>query len=246
MNIHQFNGKLIACFSKSELMQFLKEEKLPALMREMEMHGVSMNDLVEDLRNNNLERCKELSDAVGRDIAKTDDHEIFVSWNIFLPFLNLFDRDSEVCFELNNRFVATKDMIANMDDLKKFRDQATDGDFIIKSKDGFRVIQLKRFRGKLSHQSLYEFIKGQLAKYGKSLGMTNLLVLLQSSDSAVDEREFKALHLCLKSEQLEIKGEILLAYNENNENSVLVRVYPDIVKMAIPIEWASGRPPDQL
>ncbi len=240
MNFHKLYGKPIAYFSKKELEQLYKDGQLPALKEEMKKQGISMDDLRSDLKNNDLRRYRELADAVGQKVAQGSDHEIFAGWNIFLSF---YEQGSEVCFELKNSFIVGRSQISTLDDLNKFRDDVF-GDFIIKSADGLRVFQLKRYRGLLDAQAVGRFIKDKLNEYGKSIGDTNLLLILQSHDNDLDKLDFSALHQFLKRSGLEIKGQILIAFNANNKTSVVVQVYPEHAVAKIPIQWASDQTPD--
>lgn len=241
MNYQKLHGKLIVCFSKTEIEQLYKDSQLPELKQQMEQQGVTVDDLEKDLQNQDTSRFKKLADEAGKKTAHDRDlHEIFAAWNISLPF---YEEGSKVCFELKNSFVHSKNIISSVDDLNRFREDVF-GDFIIKSSDGFGVIQLKRYRGSLDAQEICQFLKTKLAEYGKGIGDTNLLVILQSSDSDLDQVDFDELHQCLKKADLSIKSQVLIAFNANNKKSVIVQVYPEHAVANIPINWASGHAPD--
>ncbi len=240
MNFQKLLGKPIVCLSKKELEALFKTSQLSALKQEMVEQGVSSDDLEEALKAKDIQRYKKLADSVGRKVARDrDDHEIFAAFNIFHPF---FEEGSEICFELNSKFRKDISTISNLEDLNEFREDIF-GDFIIKSKDGYRVFQLKRYRGDLSEDEMISFINKVVASYGTGLGSTNLLIILQPTDDDLDKINFESMHKKLLEAKLATQGKILIAYNENNEVSVIKQVYPELATIGIPISWASGQKP---
>lgn len=141
--------------------------------------------------------------------------KVFASLFIFLDF---YEASSEICFELRNEFNPSRDKIITLEDLNKFRKGDSNSDFIIKSRDGLRKFQLKRYRNDLNTQEIFNFIKEKVAHYGNNLGDTkpNLLIVLQSLAHDVFKIDFHELHEKLKSLNLKFKGQILISYCENN------------------------------
>ncbi|MHA1371610.1 MAG: hypothetical protein ACTSRA_18070, partial [Promethearchaeota archaeon] len=181
--------------------------KKSELLGEMIKQNLSFDDL-----RNDYSKMEKLSNLVGeRGAQHRDEHEIFVALFIVLDF---YEAGSEVCFELEDSFNLNKDKILSLKDLNKFRTDPPD--FIIKSKDGLRQFELKRYRDGLNTEEVFNFIKKKVAHYGNDLGDMNLLLILQSSAYDISTINFHELHERLKSLNLKFQGQILIFYNEND------------------------------
>lgn len=163
-----------------------------------------------------------------------DDHEIFASIFIFLDF---YESGSEICFELKD-FNPSRDKITTLQELNDFRDDPSD--FIIKSSDGFRGFELKRYRDGLTTNEVFDFLEKKIKHYGNGLGAINLLVTLQSIDNDISNVDFQELNTNLKSMRLQFQGEVLISYNENNKEMVINQVFPNLTTTRIPIQWKSA------
>jgi hypothetical protein len=241
MNFHKLHNKLIVCFKREELERLYKEDQLLAMKKEMAKQGVTVEDLESDYAKREIKNFKKVADAVGLYVANDRDlHEVFASMHIFLPF---YEKNSEVCFELKSSFILGRTAISTLVDLNHLREDVL-GDFIIKSSDGFRIIQLKRYREGLDADSVFEYVKQQLAKYGRSLGDTNLLIILQPpKGSSLDGLDFEEVYQRLKALNLVITGQVLLAFNSNSTETVIEQVYPEHTTTSVKIAWASGKSP---
>jgi hypothetical protein len=234
MDFHKVNNRTFVCFSQQELGAIYKAGKINDLKKEMAARKVSLGDIAND-----RSKMKEIADAVGdRGAADRDEHEIFASRFIFTYF---YGKDSEVCFEMRDEFNPTRDKIASLEDLIGFRKVATDSDFMIRAKDGFRNFQMKRYRGELDTQSLFEFIVNKVAHYANNLGDTNLLVQIQGPDYARMDVNFHELHDKIKSEGFRFLGQILISYNDNNKSQVIIQVHPELTETKIPFLLPSER-----
>lgn len=232
MSFYKIKDKSIICFTKDELITSFEVTKKIELLQEMRSRGISFDDL-----RNNSQMNQLASIAAQRISDDRDDPEIFASLYVFLDFYN---DGGSVCFELQDSFNPHKDKILTLRDLNKFR-AGSYSDFIIKSKDGFRQFQLKRYRNDLNTQEVSNFIKEKVKHYGNDLGDTNLLIVLQSSNNNVSGINFHQLHDEIKSLNLKFHGQILISYNENNEEMVINQVYPDLTTTRIPIRYPSTK-----
>lgn len=232
MNYHKIKNDQIACFSKNELLHFFEVAKKTELLREMIKQKISFDDL-----RNDYPKMEKLANFVGeRGAQDRDEYEVFAALFVFSDFYG--DR-SEICFKLQSNFNIGKDKIVLLQDLNKFR--ADPPDFIIKSEDGFRQFELKRYRDELNTEKIFNFIKKKVTHYGNNLGDTNLLLVLQSVAYDVSTIDFHELHMRLKSLNLKFQGQILISYNENNKETVINQVYPKLTTSRIPFKLPSTK-----
>ena len=234
MKLYKIKNKNIICFLKDELSKLFEVAKKVELLQEIRKQNFSFDDLKTD-----YSKMKKIADTVGeRGAQHRDEHEIFASLFVFLDF---YEANSEVCFELKNGFNPSKNKINTLKDLNAFRESASDSDFIIKSGDGLRKFQLKRYRNNLNTQGIFDFIKEKVAHYGNNLDDTNLLVVLQSSAYTISQINFHELHDKLKSLNLKFQGQILISYNENNKEMVINQVHPNLTTTRIPVQYPSTK-----
>lgn len=231
MTYQKVNNYIAVCFSKSELLQMF-EIKKTELLEEMIKQGFSFDDLRGD-----YSKMEKIADIVSEKGAQDrDEHEIFASLFVFLDF---YEAGSEVCFRLQDAFNPSKQRIASLQDLKKFR--ADPPDFIIKSSDGFREFELKRYRDKLNAEEVFNFLKKKIAHYGNDLRDMNFLLVLQPSAYSISHIDFKELHTKLKSMDFKFQGQILISYNDNNKENVINQVYPKLTTTRIPLKLPSSK-----
>jgi len=234
MRFYKIKSENIICFQKSELSKLFEVTKKIELLQEMKERNISFDDL----RNDYL-KMEKLAGIVGeRGAQNRDEHEVFAGLFIFL---NFYEAGSEVCFDLREEFNLRKDKIATLKDLNKFRKNDSDSDFIIKSKDGLRKFQLKRYKGDLNTQEIFNFIEEKVCHYGNNLGDTNLLIVLQSQPYDVSYIDFHELHYKLKSLNLKFQGQILISYNESDKEMVINQVYPHLTTTRIPAQHPSTK-----
>ncbi|MBN1325542.1 hypothetical protein JW977_00975 [Candidatus Falkowbacteria bacterium] len=232
MNYLRIKSQLFICFNKLELKQLFESAKKAEIIIEMKKMGLSFNDL-----RNNKQKMIEISDALAdKTVEHKNEHEIFAAAFCFLDF---YKPNSQVGFELKNNFDISKDKITDLNDLKKAREENTLSDFIIVSDDGLRNFQLKRYRGELKTEYIFNFIKGKLSGYGNNLGFINLLIILQVPNSDVSVVDFEKLNKQISGLNLNFEGQILISYNENNKFDVINRVYPELGTSRIPITFYS-------
>lgn len=150
MNISKLKNKNIACFPKEELQSIFSIAKKAELLEEIKRQGLFLEDLQNDYGK--MESLASIiSDKTSND---TDDHEIFAS---IFTFVDFYELGSEICFELKDSFNTNKDKIITLNDLNNFRSDPPD--FIIKSNDGYREFELKRYRDGLTTDEVFSFLK---------------------------------------------------------------------------------------
>lgn len=220
------------CFAKEELLRVLEISNKKELIGEVFKQGFSFVDLIRD-----HSKMEKISDIVGERWAQDrDHHEIFAAAFVFHGF---YKEGSEICFELKG-FNPNTHSISSIKDLNNFRQEVGTSDFIIKSEDGFRVFQLKRYRDDLTVEKLSEFIRDKIRHYGNNLGSTNLLIIFQS-DGYEFNLDFKELSERIKSFGFKFEGEILISFNQANKEEIIIRLYPELGKTTVPIKLPSSQ-----
>ena len=159
MYIQRINQRQFACFTQPELHTLHKAASIQALDREMEGRNVRIEDIIYDHA-----QMEEIANAVGnRNAAHRDEHEIFAALFIFAQY---YGTDSHVCFELQDTFNINRDHITSLADLIRFRKTDTESDFMIRTGNDFRDFQLKRYRGTLELDAMFDFIVEVVRHYG--------------------------------------------------------------------------------
>lgn len=232
MNISKLKNKNIVCFQKEELQNIFELAKKSELLNEIEKAGVSLDDL----RDNFIEIDNLTSTVSNRTSHNRDDHEIFASIFIFVDF---YENGSEICFELKNTFNSGRDKIMTLQDLNYARNDPPD--FIIKSSDGYREFELKRYRDGLTTDEVLNFLEKKIKHYGNGLGIMNLLLILQSSVNDISNIDFHELNSKVKSLNLKFGGQVLISYNKRNKEMVINQVFPDLTTTRIPMQLPSQR-----
>ncbi len=224
----------ILCFTKEELHRIFKVSKIGELLQEMVRRGTSFDDL-----RGNSALMHEITDTVGiRGAADRDEHEVFAA---LFSFSRFYDPNCEICFEVNRNFDPKNPQITDLADLNRYRQGINTSDFMIRCKDGLRKFELKRYRGTMDAENIFEFIREKIAHYANKLGDTNLLIQLQPIPYTAAHIEFREIHDRLQALDFDSQGEILISFNQNNETHVLVQVYPGISKHEIPIGFPSAQ-----
>ncbi len=204
------------CFSLEELHTLFRNHEVKQMLHEIEKAGINLSNITKD-----EQAMKEFSDLLLEKLNKRKE-EIEI-------FSVLFEKGSDICFPATRRYRPEHDVIQTFQDLLKVWEECSDVDFSILSSDGIRQFQMKRFLEIASTESLHGFIIEKISEYGGALGKTNLLIFL-SAGGDLSKCSFGDLNELLLSEikDFSFDGEILVAYNENNENDVVVSVYPDL------------------
>ncbi len=214
MNFYRINQEIIVCYSKKELVDIFKNYGKKDLKGKVSI---------------DVERLKKTLENFSKVLRSRDNHEIFIATFSFLDF---FESKSEVCFKLEN-FNTNKDRANTLEELNRFR--AKTPDFIIKSGDKLlRHFELKRYRNKIDTEELFNYIKKTIREYGDNIGNTNIIFLIQPEKPFMRvEINFQNLYQNIKSLNYKFNGQILLNWNENCDQNILVQLYPKLTKQKI-------------
>jgi len=232
MNISKLKNKNIACFSKKELKKIFEMAKKTELLEKIRKQDISFENL-----QSNYEKMTEVAGIISKNISNDrNDHEIFASIFVFSDF---YENKSEICFELKDNFNTNRDKIITLQDLNNFRNDPPD--FIIKSSDGFREFELKRYRNGLNTKEVFEEVKKRIEYYQNGLGNINLLFIIQSFGNDISNIDFHELNSKIKSINSKFQGQILISYNENNKDIVINQIFPNLTTTRIPVQLPSQR-----
>lgn len=220
------------CLDKGELARLYKDAKDTELVSEVSKKCYT----IEELKDDN-QKIHEIVDAVvNKGLRDKDEVEIFAALFCYLEF---YIEGSKICFVLKDSFDLSKNAINSLQNLKNAIKENELTDFGILSNNELRQFQLKRYKDKLTVQEILDFIKKKIKHYANNLGDINLLIVLQSSDSAIPNNFFHEVHEKLKELKLEFGGQILISYNENMQFSVINQVYPMLKTTRIPFRLPS-------
>lgn len=223
----------VLCFEQKELLALLELDAKAELLDEMRARGLSFDDLRKDRR-----LMVELASDVGQKTAEhRDKHEVF---GAAFDLVDFYGAESLICFEMRSGFDPNKDRITTLEELNRHREGSV-SDVLILSGDVTRSFQMKRYRGPLDDQAIFEFIAEKVASYGNDLGDMNLLLILQSKDNDLSLVDFSKIHEKLTELDYSFGAWIMIVHNENNRYSVINTVYPDLVVSRIPWRPASSK-----
>jgi len=207
------------CISRVEFEGIYKQAKQKELFAAIIEKGYSFEELKADMG-----KMQEVVDSVRAELIKNKEEiEIFVA---LFGHLGMYPKGSKVCFILKDAIDPRKTPISTLDDVKSSVKEGSITDFGIMSDDGLRQFQLKQYRNKLTTDDLFAFIEKKLNHYGKDLGNTNLLVLLQSEGGDVGDIDFEELNKRIIGTGIKSEMEVLVSYNEENKFDVINVVYP--------------------
>ncbi len=173
---------------------------------------------------------KEVKDFIEQLAKKSIDSKEYEYYSALLDLYYVFEKNCDFCFNLKNNFDSKQDQIETIDDIEKFKDDPPD--VIVKYKGFEYPFELKRYRGKVTFEALYNFIKTKIMIHYS--GQQNFLVILQPDRGAnIDLDIFKQLHEKLKKERNQ-PGYIGLTFNHDNIEIVTIRVLPELEKYTRP------------
>lgn len=163
-----------------------------------------------------------------------DEHEVFAATYSISDF---YGENSKICFEMKEGFNSSKNLPLTLDDLNRHRKINSIVDFGILSDSELRQFQLKRYRGDLSSRHLLQFIEKILKHYGNDMGDVNLLIILQSPGTKINDNIFKELHGELIKRDFSFGGHILISFNANNKFDIIKTVFPELGTSSRSINW---------
>lgn len=220
VDIRRVRGKILACFSRPEIVTLLKT--------------VVAQDIYEDIKKQGIPAMFNPQNVIkgAQKLANDRDiHEVFLSAYVYLDF---YENPTGVCFELKDTFNPHKDGINSLVDLNRFRKTDSDFDFVIETSEGMIKFQHKRYQDALNTEAVFNFIIKKIRKYGNDLGDTNLLITLQPRSNKRPAVDFEKLHKDLSSQNFKFEGNILISYNDANKERVMIEVYPNLEGTKIP------------
>jgi hypothetical protein len=168
------------------------------------------------------------SPAVSKHIGKLSkesvDSKEYEYYTAILDLYRMFSKDCTFSFKLNTSFNPTKDNIKNLDDLDSFKDDPPD--VIVNYKENDYEFELKRYRGKMTFEALYEFVNRKIILHYS--GKLNFLIILQPNvDRSLSLDLFKDLHDNLIKEKNQ-PGYIGFSFNHENKEIITIRVLPKL------------------
>lgn len=149
--------------------------------------------------------------------------------------LDFYGNAAEACFEMNADFDPKKIHIDSLEELIKYREGPTTSDFGISTEEGFYDFQIKRYRGAMATEELFNFVEERIHHYCNDLGTTNLIVLLQPQTDDSANIDFHDINNRLLGLKFRSEAQVLIAHNEMNEHFVLNQVHPKLTRSEIPI-----------
>lgn len=206
MELHKLYGNFVVCFTPKELANLLINDFFLKITRGLSNPKLKNTTLHDYLLNNSSE---------------SRDYEYYVA---IFDLYDLFNKDCEICYHLNNKFNLGKSLINTIDDLIRYREEFPD--VIVRFKKRYFEFELKRYKGKLNLESLYSFVLEKIVKHYS--GKTNYLILLQGEPgSKLSYITFKKLHQKLRKERI-FPGILGFSFNNDNREMILIRVFPEL------------------
>jgi len=212
----------MVCLGRVEFELMFKKAKEEELLQMMLAKSYSVEEIQADPA-----KMHEIVDSVNAEMLKDkDETELFIA---LFCHLGAYPDGSDVCFVLKDDVDPRKNKINTLDELKNSIKESSPTDFAIMSDDGLRQFQLKRYRGNLTTDDLFTFIKKKINHYGKDLGSSNLLILLQPEDGSEGDIDWDELNVKIKEIGIKSEIEVVISFNEKNEHDVIISVYPEVV-----------------
>lgn len=173
---------------------------------------------------------KEVKEFISKLAKNSIDSKEYEYYTAMLDLYHAFEKNCDFCFKLKRNFNPHQDTIKTIEDIEKFKDDPPD--IIVRYKKSDYPFELKRYRGDITFDDIFNFIKKKIIDHYS--GKQNFLIILQpSSGSKIDLSIFKRIHEQLKNEKNQ-PGYIGLTFNHNNMEIVTVRVFPNFDKYTRP------------
>lgn len=224
-------------FSKNELKQIYVRHNTAALLNFLQEKGENAHNLIK----NKLKAEQIVEEFVEQKMQDKENIEIFIA---LFCFIEVYDSEQKICFDLKDNVNYKNIKIQNLNDLLKIVKENTINDFGLLDNVGIREFQLKQYRGPLQTQDIFDFLKKKIKHYGNDLGDTNLLVTLRSADH-LNQIDFREVHNRIMKLDLKFKGEVLIYHNENNSFYIVHQIYPEFKLLKQEIihteEWYTGK-----
>ncbi|HUV42944.1 MAG TPA: hypothetical protein VMY36_03545 [Patescibacteria group bacterium] len=173
---------------------------------------------------------KEVKEFISKLSKSSVDSKEYEYYTALLDLYHAFEKKCDFCFKLKSSYDPKQHSIRTIEDLEKFKDDPPD--VIVKYQKSDYPFELKRYRGDVTFDRLYSFIKKKIVDHYS--GKLNFLIVLQpSSGSVIDFGMFKQIHEELKNEKNQ-PGYIGITFNHDNIEIVTIRVLPKLEKYIRP------------
>jgi len=177
-----------------------------------------------DIATQNINYSKKVKKifALSSKTANSSEYEYFVA---LFSLYELFDKKCKFCFNLKNSFNYSTDKIVTIDDLKKYKNDPPD--IIVKDKNNLYDFELKRYRGVLNVNSVFDFLSKNIFKHYSSHDRNYLVILQMNPYSKISSNIFQELHdkLCMNDFGLK---KLAFYFNSNNQKMIIVSIWPKL------------------
>lgn len=217
-----------------ELGRLWRTSMFEEIGKEMKNRGYSFFDIATD--STKLESVADV--AVDKRLKQKEDIEIFFSLSSCLAFFG--KREGKIGFPLADSFDPRKTPIQTLEDLKAASKEYHLTDFAISYKHDEKYniceFQLKQYKLEITTKKLLEEMKKMIKKYGYNLGTTNIIFNLQGNGPPFSKYDidFEKIHDEIKKFiDSKTTGHVYIKYNNQNTQSVIIEVYPKLVKSEV-------------
>lgn len=211
MNLYKSQGRLKACYSSSEILNLLLYEFLLKILSNNKLQNKEYNS-------------PEVSEYIKKLAINSVDSKEYEYYVAILDLYNQFKKNCDFCFNLNNKFDSKKHKLQNINELNLYKEDPPD--VIVKYEKQFYEFELKRYRGPLNFESLYDFVYKKIMIHYS--GKTNFLITLQPNpNSTINFNIFKKLHKTLKTLKNQ-PGIISFSFNNENKEFILIQILPNL------------------
>jgi len=220
MQIFLANHQYRACFTPKEIVTLLVSNFFNSLFSAQHLYKEPYDATVVS------EHISYLADRS----VNSKDYELYVA---IQDLYYLFEKDCLFCFNLDRSFDAKRDSIASLGDLYKFRSDDW-SDVIVLHRGKFLEFQLKRYRGEMMANKIFEFIRTKIINHYS--GKENYLIILQPQRySEITSDLFSDLHKLIKNESRD-PGIVALLFNHASIEKLVVRVFPKLDQIKLPLD----------
>lgn len=174
---------------------------------------------------------KEVKDFISTLAKNSVNSKEYEYYTAMLDLYHAFEKNCSFSFKLKRNFDPHRDSIKTVEDIEKFKDDPPD--IIVRHKQCDYPFELKRYRGKISFNDIFNFLKKKIIDHYYSEKQNFLIILQPSSGSKVDLNTFKQIHEKLKNEKNQ-PGYIGLTFNHDNMEIITVRVFPNLDRYTRP------------
>ncbi len=209
MKINKVDGKLRVCLTPKEMALLLVSDFFVNLTEEINKGTADEENIKKQIKN------------LANKSVDSHDYEYFAA---ILDLYEQFKKNCELCFNLKPSFDYKTDSVKTLKDLTKYKDDPPD--VIILYKENYFEFELKRYRGDLTVDSIYKFLREKIILHYS--GHQNYLILIQSPPNTELSLDiFKKVHERLIKEKND-SGIIGFSLNNGSKEMILIRILPKL------------------